>query len=24
SAALRFIPTEKLKKEGYEDFLILF
>lgn len=24
SAALRFIPTEKLKEEGYEDFLILF
>ncbi|WP_409296219.1 peptide-methionine (R)-S-oxide reductase MsrB [Peribacillus sp. SCS-26] len=24
SAALRFIPKEKLKEEGYEDFLILF
>ena len=24
SAALRFIPTEELEKEGYGDFLILF
>ncbi|TDL33072.1 peptide-methionine (R)-S-oxide reductase [Jeotgalibacillus sp. S-D1] len=24
SAALRFIPKEKLKEEGYEDFLLLF
>lgn len=24
SAALRFIPKEKLKEQGYEDFLILF
>lgn len=24
SAALRFIPVEKLKEEGYEEYLILF
>ena len=24
SASLRFVPVEKLKKEGYEDFMSLF